>query len=176
MKYNIGHSFTGLNGERLTITGTENEEFYLVSNGAKYYYASLESILDNQEEVIYRAEHREELETAYQARIAAREAAEQKAREERAEAAKLYGYADTMHGVKLERVRSTLLKQFNYGGKIETRAEHMKEALKSGLTLDIRDRNGKTEYRLTDKHLNLCWTITKTEYDFAVWLTEQKGA
>ena len=86
----------------------------------------------------------------------------------------LYGYADTLSGVKLERVRSVLLKRFRYNhnnvSEVMTRADFINKAIESKNNIEPYSYKGKTCYRVWDSEHYAFTDITKTEYDFAQWL------
>ena len=118
--------------------------------------------------------------------------AEQRAKEERrkaeleAERAKLLGWADDMTAMRFGRVQSVLDTRIRVDGKVVTKREFIIGLLRDGWMPERKDNvvsyygsrwdrkesKPRTEYRMCKD--NLCYTVSKTEHDFAVYLTNNR--
>ena len=121
-----------------------------------------------------------------QERAREQEEAERKASEKRAEKEKLLGWADDMADLRFGKVMSTLETPIRWNGKIMPKYQFIIEAVAGGMNPVKKDgvttyygskwnpkqSKAKTEYRLYDGDAEF-YKITKTEYDFAVYLKEK---
>ena len=130
---------------------------------------------------------REERERQREAERQAKEEAERKAAEEalQAEKAKYMGWADNMTNMRFGRVSSIMEKLTRVNGKVMTRREFIVGLVNDGWTPDERkdvtsyygsrwdkkQSKPKTEYLMCRN--NRCYTVNKTEYEFAVFLSAQ---
>ena len=143
------------------------------------------------------AEHREnfyakkeEAERQKQAERQAEEDAEKARQQAELEKvkAKYFGWADTMTPVRFGKARAKLEGFIRSEGKIMQLREFVVSLVKDGWTpekdevvttwygsrWDRKESKPKTVYKLCKN--NLCYAVSKTEYDFALYLVEQKEA
>lgn len=115
----------------------------------------------------------------------ARENAERERKEAEALAKErdLYGFTDGKTQIQKARITDILMKRYNYDGKIITRKQHIIDNIKQGATVDRKENvisyygskwnrkesKPKTEYRFYYND-NTYAIITKTEYDFALYM------
>lgn len=122
----------------------------------------------------------------------AKREAEQWAKEERrraeleAERAKLLGWADDMTSMRFGRVQSVLDTRIRSDGKVVTKRDFIIDLVRDGWMperkdgivsyygsrWDRKESKPRTEYRMCKD--NLCYTVSKTEHDFAVYLTNNR--
>lgn len=121
-----------------------------------------------------------------QERIREQEEEERRIAEKRAEKEKLLGWADNMTDLRFGKVMSTLETPIRWNGKIMAKYQFIIEAVTGGMNPVKKDgivtyygnkwnpkqSKAKTEYRLYDGDIEF-YKITKTEYDFAVYLKEK---
>lgn len=102
--------------------------------------------------------------------------------------AKYFGWADTMTPVRFGKARAKLEGLIRSDGKIMQLREFIVSLVKDGWTpekdegvttwygsrWDRKESKPKTVYKLCKN--NLCYTVSKTEYDFALYLVGQKEA
>lgn len=139
----------------------------------------------------YRAQRLAAQAQKHRARQEQREA-EQRAKEERrraeleAERAKLLGWADSMTAMQFGRVQSVLDTRIRMDGKVVTKREFIIDLVQDGWMPERKDNvvtyygsrwnrkesKPRTEYQMCKD--NLCYTVSKTEHDFAVYLTTHK--
>lgn len=118
---------------------------------------------------------------------------EQKDREKRlqeeqlaADKAKYLGWVDTMTAMHYGRVSNLLEKLVRVDGKVMTKRDFIISAVNDGLVPQKeenvvtewrgRESKPKTEYHLKDVIRRSFYTISKTEYDFALFLHERRTA
>lgn len=180
MTHEIGTVFVNMDGNKYVISGTQT------FNGNEYYLTvpingNGESQLHCEDNINHFLKHNVDLtpEKVMEKRIAYQREQERAKERERKEKEKhdqemtLYGYADTLKGVKLERVRTTLLKRFFYDGCGRmTRADFVKHCIDTGREIESYIYRGKPAYRAWNNDRKWFTDITKTEYDFSQWLKE----
>lgn len=162
-----GRAFCDYGGEYHTIAGRDGE-YITLTDGGSYHFESLAAVLADDftpEKLRQRKEQYDREQAALKARQEAEQAEQERQRQ-------LYGYADTMRGVKLERVRSTLLKCYRYDGRSATRADHIARFLGEGARFEEYTYKGRAAFRVRPAAGAGAYfvDITKTEYDFARWL------
>jgi len=152
---------------------------------APVYQKARESFYTRRElEEAERDRIRQEEEQARKAEEAARYQAEvDAARKE------LLGWGDRMPPLQLFRVQKTLSKVYRYDGVVKSRREFIIDAINEGYKPEARENvtsfygskwdpketKPRTEYRLMDSD-GVFYLITKTEYDFALYLYNHKNA
>ena len=162
-----GRTFCDYGGEYRTIAGRDGE-YITLTDGGRYHFESLARVLADDltpEKLRQRKEQYDREQAALKARQEAEQAEQERQRQ-------LYGYADTMRGVKLERVRSTLLKCYRYDNQYLTRADHIARFLKDGGRFEQYTYRSRPAFRVWPAAGKGGYfvDITKTEYDFARWL------
>ena len=117
-------------------------------------------------------------------RKAAREKEERKRRaeEERmaAERAKYLGWADAMSPMQFGRICKTLEKQVRSNGRVMTKRDFLVQSIQNGLVPRKKENvvtwwrgmesKPKTEYRLYETNGRSYYNISKTEFDFAIYV------
>ena len=129
---------------------------------------------------------RKELERQEKQRIRMEQKAQEKRiQEERlvAEKAKYLGWVDAMNAMQFGRVSNTLEKLVRVNGKVMTKRDFIISAIQNGLVPKKKENvvtiwrgqesKPKTEFRLYDPKMRTFYTVSKTEYDFAVFLQER---
>ena len=101
----------------------------------------------------------------------------------------LMGWGDRMPPLQLFRIQKTLNKQYRYDGVIKPRRQFVIDSINDGYKpemrenvttfygskWDVKESKPRTEYRLADAEGG-SYLITKTEYDFALYLYNKKNA
>lgn len=186
----IGCKFLDYQGNVLEVMERYNEKWYLVKSpqhnwerkcGDLMTDEDVERYLSSQEKIKEAIESNRQ----YQERVdkIAREA-EQK----RVEKEDLYGFDTNMTDMQRGKVLKTLMKSVAENGKLMTRKDFIKKHIengahtekKNGVTSfygskwERKESKPKTEYRLYDAEENTFYIITKTEYDFANYISKLK--
>lgn len=104
--------------------------------------------------------------------------------------ASLLGWGDALPELQLNRILAVLSKQYRYDGIVKTRLQHVIDCIAEGWIpkrrenvvscygskWDVKESKPKTEYRLIlpQGENTFSYTVTKTEFDFAVYLYNKK--
>lgn len=171
--------------EVLAIVDTKNGKRYVTNSpdrgndrvyGDLYTDSELEEILSKQD--IYRAKEEKRAEEKRQQEEQERIKAEKLAKE-----LDLYGFTDGKTQIQQAKILDILTKRINYDGIIKTRKQFIFDKVSEGATVEKKDgvisyygskwnvkqSKPKTEYRLYNNDGSF-WTITKTEFEFALFL------
>lgn len=157
---------------------------YIDPQKAEQYLAVKKSVLEERER------RRAERQAEYLAQQAEKERlAKQKKEDERAS---LLGWGDGMSDLRLGQVLAVLSAKFRYDGAVKTRRQHVIDCIAEGWKperrenvvsyygskWDRKESKPRTEYRLIlPKGANtFSYTVTKTEYDFALYLYNERKA
>ena len=114
------------------------------------------------------------------AQAAAKRLAKQKEKEERIRQGKetrlasLLGWGDTLTKLQLNRALAVLEKEYRYNGVVKTRRQHVIDCVDDGYQPEYWE--SRKEYRLVRHEGNtlVSYPITKTEYEFALYLYNER--
>lgn len=183
MKYKIGTKFyygdeqfiilgiRQFHGEEVYIADTEQHERLY---GAIFTEAHMDELMGMQEQFRANIENRKAAEEKEKQRLEAE-------KEKEAKEKSLYGYADTLTGVRQKRVQDILLKKIWHNGKVMTRADACIENILSGRQLFTKEK--VYGFYWTDKekaekgepaNAPIYEELLKTEYLFSKWYIENR--
>lgn len=136
--------------------------------------------------LFYEKKHRQEQQRRAEADAKAAQKAKDEQDKKNAEKTKLLGWADNMTELRFGKVMATLGALIRVDGKVIPKYQFVINAVNDGWAPDKRDdvvtyygsrwepkkSKPRTEYRL--KRDNLIYKVTKTEFDFATYLVQNK--
>ena len=184
----IGYKFLDYQGNMLEVMERYNEKFYLVKSplhnwerkcGDLMTDEDIERYLSSQEKIKAAVESNKR----YQEEI---DRKEREAEQKRIEKEDLYGYDANMTDMQRGKVLKTLMKSAVENGMLMTRKDFIKRHIEAGAHTkqvdgvtsfygskwERKESKPKTEYRLYDTDEKSFYIITKTEYDFAQYISK----
>jgi hypothetical protein len=184
-----GLSFYSRPTSIITVLKQYNEKFYLVEDrniitgdtrsDILLTPEAIQNDLNNQEEIKQRINRALEYDKRQKE---AEQQEKQQEEKEKQEYENVYGYCDKMTPYQKGKVLKVLNKEERYKGKISKRKDFIKSKLAEGWNIDIENnvnywtRNGikqkDTCYYVKNGKENITLSITKTEYDYGMYLLE----
>lgn len=99
---------------------------------------------------------------------------EQIKREKETRRASLLGWGNTLPDLQLNRALAVLSKEYRYNGVVKTRCQHVIDCIAKGYRPDYRKQQKKYRLLLPQENGFLSYSITKTEYEFACYLYNER--
>jgi len=184
----IGCKFLDYQGNVLEVMERYNEKWYLVKSplhnwerkcGDLMTDEDVERYLSSQEKIKEAIESNRQ----YQERV---DKVAKEAEQKRIEKENLYGYDAQMTDMQRGKVLKTLMKSVVEHGRLMTRKDFIKQHIEAGAYTEKaegitsfygskwerKESKPKTEYRMYDAGEKSFYIITKTEYDFARYISK----
>lgn len=133
---------------------------------AMEYAAARQAYLDRQEQ--------KEANARAQQLMKEKEKEEQIKREKETRRTSLLGWGDTLPELQLNRALAVLSKQYRYNGVVKTRRQHVIDCIAEGYRPDHREQQKEYRLLLPQENYFLSYSITKTEYEFACYLYNER--
>lgn len=184
----IGCKFLDYEGNTLEVVERYNEQFYLVKSPLHNWERKCGELMTDEDIERYLSSQ-EKIKAAIESNRKYQEEVDRKHREaeqKRIEKEDLYGYDAHMTDMQRGKVLKTLMKSTAENGILMTRKDFIKSHIEAGAHTkqvdgvtsfygskwERKESKPKTEYRLYDADENSFYIITKTEYDFANYISK----